>query len=245
MDSGPEAKTPDTGGVDVAGQLAEIAGVLLSPSTVTQTLSRVVTYAIAAIDGCDEAGLCQTADELAGAERRSSLLDELESLQTSLGEGPCIDALAGADSIYVADLMDDTTWPEFGPAAVAAGLRSALAYRLFAGPETLGALQLFARLPGAFNATERAQGLLFAAHAGMALKVAMSQELQEQRAENLQAAMASREVIGQAQGILMERERITADQAFQLLRHASQRLNVKLRDVAQALVDTGAVPEPR
>jgi hypothetical protein len=66
-------------------------------------------------------------------------------------------------------------------------------HRLFVGPETPGALQLFARMPGAFNATERAHGLRFAAHASMALKVAMSQE---QHAENPQAAMASREVTG-------------------------------------------------
>jgi len=244
MDSGSEGRAVSTAGLDVAGHLAEIAGVLLAPSTVTETLSRVVTYAIAAIDDCDEAGMCQTAADPVGQERGSPLLAELESLQASLGEGPCLDALAGVDSIYVADLMGDPTWPRFGPAAVSAGVRSALAYRLFVGQETLGALQLFARLPGAFNATERAQGLLFAAHAGMALKVARSHDLQEERAENLQTAMASREVIGQAQGILMERERITADQAFQLLRHSSQRLNVKLRDVAQTLVDTGSVPTP-
>ena len=243
MGSGSGVPAPDTGGVDVAEHLAAIAGVLLSPSTVTQTLNRVVTYAVAAIDGYDEAGMCQgptaTFEPLPG----SPVLVDLDRLQTSLGEGPCVDALSGQDSIYVADLMNDTTWPLFGPAAVEAGLRSALSYRLFVGEETLGALQLFARLPAAFNATDRAQGLLFAAHAAMALQVARSSELQELRAEHLMAAMASREVIGQAQGILMERERITADQAFQLLRHSSQRLNIKLRDVAQTLVDTGAVPE--
>ncbi|HUR52208.1 MAG TPA: GAF and ANTAR domain-containing protein [Mycobacteriales bacterium] len=227
--------------VDVAANLAAIAGILLSPSTVTETLSRVVTYAVATIDGCDEAGMCLRPSERAGAPGTPLLL-ELDDLQTSLGEGPCLDALAGQDSIYVADLLNDPTWPRFGAAAVSAGLRSALAYRLFVGPETLGAFQLFARLPAAFNATDRAQGLLFAAHAAMALQVARSTELQEQRAEHLQAAMASREVIGQAQGILMERERITADQAFQLLRHSSQHLNLKLRDVAQTLVDTGTVP---
>lgn len=244
MDSGPSGLVPDASRVDVAEHLAEIASVLLSPSTVTETLERVVTYAVAAIDGCDEASMCASADGSRGPAPGSPLVAELERLQASLGEGPCTDVLGGQNSVYVADMLQDTTWPQFAPVAVAAGLRSALAYRLFVGEETLGALQLFARLPGAFNATDRAQGLLFAAHAAMALNVARTQEIQEQRAENLQAAMVSREVIGQAQGILMERERITADQAFQLLRHSSQRLNLKLRDVAQALVDTGAVPEP-
>jgi GAF domain-containing protein len=240
METGPGGHDPS--GVDVAEHLAAIAGVLLSPSSVTQTLQRVVTYAVAAIDGCDEAGMCDAAAP-GGPEAGSELVGELEQLQTALGEGPCVDALGGQDSIYVPDLAGDERWPRFAPAAVSAGMRSALAYRLFTGQETLGALQLYARLPAAFDATARAQGLLFAAHAAMALQVARSSAAQELRAENLQTAMVSREVIGQAQGILMERERITAEQAFQLLRHASQRLNVKLRDVAQTLVDTGQVPE--
>jgi len=150
--------------------------------------------------------------------------------------------LGGLDSVYVDDLTDSPTWPRFGPLAAQAGLRSALAYRLFAGPETLGALLMYARLPGAFNATDRAQGLIFATHASMALSVARSQATERGRTTNLQTALLSREIIGQAQGILMERERITADQAFDLLRRSSQHLNLKLRDVAQELVDTGAVP---
>ncbi len=117
-----------------------------------------------------------------------------------------------------------------------------LGYRLFAGSETLGALQLYARLPAAFNATDRAQGLIFAAHAGMALGVARAQATERGRTDHLQTALVSREIIGQAQGILMERERITAEQAFDLLRRSSQHLNRRLRDVAQELVDTGTVP---
>jgi len=229
-----------TSEVDVAKHLADIARVLLAPGTVAETLSRVVALAVAAIDGCDEASLCQG---LTGLVPASTVIGELEALQDSLGEGPCVDTLRDQDSVYVADLLGDVTWPSFSPAAVSLGLRSALSYRLSAGSETLGALQLYATLPGAFNARDRAQGLLFAAHAGMALDVARSHALERGRAENLQRAMASREVIGQAQGILMERERITADQAFDLLRRASQHLNVKLRDVAQSLVETGAAPE--
>ena len=121
-------------------------------------------------------------------------------------------------------------------------MRSALAYRLSVEGETVGALQLFARLPGAFNAGERAQGLIFASYAGLALSLAKAQEAEEERIGNLEIALASRDVIGQAQGILMERERITADQAFRLLRRSSQHLNRKLRTVAQDIVDTGTIP---
>lgn len=226
----------------LAQQLADIARVLLAPGSLSQTLDQIVTLAAATIDGCDEAGLCPHTIGTDGTAATSPLVAELDDLQTSLGEGPCPDAVGGQDSVYVADLTEDARWPRFGPAAVEAGLRSVLTYRLIDGGDTLGALVLYARLPGAFNATDRAQGLIFAAHAGMALEISKAQQSERDRTDNLQAALISRELIGQAQGILMERERVTADQAFDLLRRSSQRLNVKLRDVAQELVDTGSVP---
>lgn len=89
---------------------------------------------------------------------------------------------------------------------------------------------------------DRANGQLFATLAALALTVAEAHEEDLRRMEGLERALVTREMIGQAIGILMERERITADQAFDILRRASQRLNVKLRDVAQDLVDTGERP---
>ena len=229
-------------GANVAQHLADIARILLAPGTVSETLTLIVSMSVASIDGCDEAGLCELTSGAGTSAPTSPLVAELDVLQTSLGEGPRLDVLGGLDSVYVDDLTDSPTWPRFGPLAAQAGLRSALAYRLFAGAETLGGLLMYARLPRAFNATDRAQGLIFATHASMALSVAQSQASERGRSTNLQSALLSREIIGQAQGILMERERITADQAFDLLRRSSQHLNLKLRDVAQELVDTGAVP---
>lgn len=230
---------------DLARLLTDIATTLLAPSTVDETLARILALAIASIEGCDEAGLCARPGLSAEVTPTSPLVAELDRAQEALEEGPCLDVLAGLSSVYVPDLTEDTTWPAFSTVAAAAGMRSALAYRLVTGAETLGALQLYARLPAAFNATDRAQGLLFAAHAGMALAVARDQAVERGRVVHLQAALVSREIIGQAQGILMERERITAEQAFDLLRRSSQHLNIKLRDVAQELVDTGLIaPSP-
>jgi len=90
---------------------------------------------------------------------------------------------------------------------------------------------------------DRAKGVILASLASVAITAARSLEDEERRIDNLHTALSSREIIGQAQGILMERERITADQAFDILRRASQFLNVKLREVAQNLVDTGERPE--
>jgi anti-sigma regulatory factor (Ser/Thr protein kinase) len=108
-----------------------------------------------------------------------------------------------------------------------------------------GSLNLYAGLPHAFGAVDRAKGVIFATHASSALGAAEARAEDAAESErHLQEALASRGIIGQAQGILMERERITAEQAFEILRHASQDLNVKLRDVAQRLVDTGEDPRP-
>jgi AmiR/NasT family two-component response regulator len=107
----------------------------------------------------------------------------------------------------------------------------------------MGGLNLYAHYPQAFNVIDRARGLLLAALAALAFTSARSHEAAERRDATLHAALATREVIGQAQGILIERERITADQAFDILRRASQHLNRKLRDVAQTLVDTGEKPD--
>ena len=110
-------------------------------------------------------------------------------------------------------------------------------------PERASALNLYARMPQAFGATDRAQGQLFATLARLALDSAEARAADDTRAANLAEALRTRELIGQAQGILMERERITADQAFDVLRRASQRMNVKLREVAVTLVETGETPE--
>jgi hypothetical protein len=111
-----------------------------------------------------------------------------------------------------------------------------------AAGETIGALTLYGRLPRAFGATVRARALKFATVAAHALSVAHVRDQAAGRLEDLQRALTTRELIGQAQGILMERERITAEQAFDVLRVASQRLNVKLFEVAHRLVETGESP---
>jgi len=237
-----QAETATEPAGDLALQLTRIARVLLTPGTLDETLERIVTLAVRTIEGCDEAGLCAQTPDDDTAVQTSPRLTELDRLQTSLREGPCYDALDGKDAVHAADLLQEQRWPLFCPQAVAAGMRSVLAYRLLAGGETAGALHLYSALPGAFSAKDRTLGLIFAAHAGMAMEVAHAQAAERLRFDDLQVALGSREVIGQAQGILMERERITAQQAFDLLRRASQHLNVKLRDVAQELVDTGAVP---
>ena len=194
------------------------------------------------IDGCDYAGIFLVEDDqITTPATTDPIVVELDGLQHDADEGPCLDAVSERGTFYAEDLADDARWPKFGPAAAAAGMRSLLAFPLLAD-DIRAALNLYARFPRAFGATDRAKGLLFAALAGIALGSAHTREGEARRTHGLEEALVTREVIGQAQGILMERERIVADQAFDVLRRASQHLNVKLREVAQLVVETGETP---
>ena len=218
-----------------------LAVALFTSESVSSTLQAIVDLAVDTVDGCDAAGtLVLRGGHLAGASVTSSLVRELDAAQIDAGEGPCLDASQSGVTFYAADLLDDARWPRFGPVAVGLGIRSVLAYPLL--DDRHSALNLYGHLPSAFGATGRGQGLLFATLARIALGSAEDRESEEARSGNLREALQTREVIGQAQGILMERERITADQAFTVLRRASQALNVKLRDVAEKLVETGDAP---
>jgi hypothetical protein len=165
----------------------------------------------------------------------------IDQMQIDTDQGPCLDASTTGSTYYADDLIDDERWPTFAPLAVDAGIRSVLAYSL--STTRPSALNLYSRLPAAFGATDRAQGQLFATLAHLALDSAEERASDEQRTGNLIEALRTRELVGQAQGILMERERITADQAFDVLRRASQHMNIKLREVAATLVETGESPE--
>jgi GAF domain-containing protein len=221
---------------------SQTAQALFSPSNVQDTLTRVVALAVASIEGCDLAGVFLVeGDVVTTPVYTDPVVVDLDALQHRIGEGPCLDAVTHRVPFYAGDLSDDPRWSRLGAEATGSGIRSLLALPLFANG-TLGTLNLYAHYPQAFGVIDRARGVLLAGLADLALSAAQTHEDGERRVANLHAALATREVIGQAQGILMERERITAWQAFDILRRASQHLNVKLRDVAQSLVDTGEQP---
>jgi len=224
--------------------LAEVAVALFAPGTVERVLQRIVDEAAATIEACDFAGVLHLHDgQVTTAAHNDPRVLELHRLQADLHQGPCFDVVAGGADTYAADLAHDDRWPDFGPAAVAEGVRSVLAYQVISARSS--ALDLYSPLPAAFGVVDRATALLFATLAGLAIASAEAREDEQRRAVDFQAGLRSRELIGQAQGILMERERITSAEAFDVLVKASQHLNLKLRDVAQTLVDTGETGDTR
>jgi GAF domain-containing protein len=228
---------------DLAANISQTVLALFSGGSVAEVLAQVADLAVSTIEGCDFAGIFLVAgDQVTTPVHTDALVAEVDNLQQSSGEGPCLDAMHQGTAFYAEDLAADPRWPNFGPAAMALGVRSLLALPLRVNG-VAGALNLYARYPLAFGVIDRGRGLLLAAMAGLAYSTALTHEEDERREANLHAALATREIIGQAQGILMEREHLTSVQAFDILRRASQHLNRKLRDVAQNLVDTGERPD--
>jgi hypothetical protein len=234
---------------ELASSFAGIARTLFSAPTVLATLQQIVDFAFVTVEGSDVTCISlRTEDGVFTPAYSASLAFDIDQLQYAAHEGPCLDAISKEPTVYAEDLTDDPRWPVFGPQAAALGMRSLLSCRLSSNG-TSGALNLYAALPRAYGAIDRTKALIFAAHAGIALgaaeareDAALSLDIELHRIDDLIAALATRETIGQAEGILIERERITSGQAFDVLRRASQNLNVKLREVATYVVETGEVP---
>ena len=242
MTTGEHPTSADDRSSELTASFSETAQALFSAGNPADTLRAVVDLAVETIDGCDFASIfvidANTATTPVGTD---SVAAGVDVVQHQAGEGPGLDAINQGGTVYAEDLADDPRWVSFGPDAAKAGVRSALALRLSDDASRGAALILYAHYPRAFGALDRAKGVILAAMAGLALTAAEAHE--DEMRDTIQAALATREMIGQAQGILMEREHITADQAYEILRRASQHLNTRIRDVAQALVDTGQSPQ--
>jgi GAF domain-containing protein len=168
----------------------------------------------------------------------SDLPRELDALQEQLQQGPCMDAAWEQEVVRVDDMRSEQRWPEFARQAAQRGIGSMMCFQLFVEGDQLGALNLYSGTAGAFDDESEEVGRMFAAHAAIAAAGA-------EHERNLRSAVGNRDLIGQAKGILMERHRLTADQAFGVLSRVSQEVNRKLADVARELTDTGAVPRAR
>jgi hypothetical protein len=239
---GPSAIQQDSFS-EFALRFSESARILFSAGSVTETLASVVKLSVTTIEGCDFAGLFLVdGDAVTTAVHTDPIVVEIDAFQHQTGEGPCVDAIAHRLIFYADDLRKDLRWLQFAPRATRAGIRSVVALPLAANSQ-LGALNLYARYPAAFGVVDRAKAAILVSLASLALSAAYSHEDEERRADNFHAALASRETIGEAVGILMERERITAEQAFDVLRRASNHLHIKLRNVAQNLIETGEEPD--
>lgn len=239
-----QAITPES---RLALAFAEIARYLYEADNFEDVLDRIVGTAISTMSGCDMASVTVKDDDGAYQTLAFSSYAALsaDSAQYEAREGPCVDAVE--QPMVHAPSLPDERWPALASRPSESGVEAIVSYRLetgeTAGPvpgEALaGSLNAYAGKPGAFDDAAQEIGLILAAHASIGLRAAREREAFTQFSQQLHQALASRDVIGQAKGILMERLRITPEDAFDTLRRASQQLNVKLREVAEKLAETG------
>ncbi|HXT45185.1 MAG TPA: GAF and ANTAR domain-containing protein [Pseudonocardiaceae bacterium] len=218
----------------LARQLSDLARNLHREESVQHTLSGIVRAVVDNVPGAQFAGISvvEARRKVTTQAWSDEIVSVCDRVQYETGQGPCLDSVYEEQTVRLSDMRAEQRWPEFTRRAVEHGIGSMLSLQLYVSGDNLGALNLYSSAPDAFNDESEHVGLLLASHAAVAMASA-------QREEHLLRAMETRDLIGQAKGILMERYKITANQALSLLIRASQNTNVKLRDVANHLTDTG------
>ncbi|TCC01933.1 GAF and ANTAR domain-containing protein [Kribbella soli] len=225
-------------GTDVllAGGLAQLAVELYDVAGIDDAVRLVLAYARRTTT-CDCAGVVlvdrRTGLKTGGATDRR--VEQADQLQLQYNEGPCVPVSREQPSVLVSDTIVDPRWPRWSPRVAELGLRSVLTVRLCTARSNLGALNLYAIHPGRFTADDETTARLLAQHAAVAIATVRDASTSAQ-------AIETRTLIGRAQGVLMERFTIDADQAFAVLRRYSQDNNIKLHSVAADLISTRRLP---
>jgi GAF domain-containing protein len=216
-----------------ASALAAAARAIVRQRTYEETLEAIARTARETLPGFDHVGISilTRGGDIETKAATDPLVWELDGLQYSVDEGPCLAAVRESPVVVVNDIRHEQRWPRYLPAAIESGLRSQMAVRLSVDDEaTLGGLNLYSTARVGIEPEVQELATSFASHAAVAVH-------QAREIANLKDALASRKVIGQAIGIVMERYQLKEDRAFAFLVRASSHRNVKLRDIAQELVD--------
>ncbi|WP_028271550.1 GAF and ANTAR domain-containing protein [Arthrobacter sp. UNC362MFTsu5.1] len=231
----PVDQPADLGG-GLAGRLSELARELQQEQDTEAILAIIVHAARELIPHVTEASVSLVIGrrEIQSRAASGELPLRVDALQSESGQGPCLDAAYDQRVVRVPDLSKDMRWPDFAQAAYDIGARSMLSIQLFVEGDKLGALNLYGDEVNVFDEESEQIALLVAAHAAIAFSDA-------KEIEQLTQALDTRDLIGQAKGILMERFKITPQQAFLVLTKASSESNIKLRDVADHLTSSGEI----
>lgn len=213
--------------------MQSVAHELSSRTDLASTLDTLVRGAVTALPDVDHAGISvvQRRGRIETLATTGAFVDALDDLQHSRKEGPCVDAVFEQPVVRVQHARHETRWPRFMPAAVELGLRSQLGIRLYTEDRTIGVLNLYSTSSDSITDEVEQMAELFAAYATSALGRAQGQDA-------LDSAMASRQLIGQATGIVMERFSLDESHAFEYLLRVSSLTNTKLRDIAREMVET-------
>lgn len=220
-------------GHELAERMAQLSREMAAPRGLEHVLADVTTAAVQLIPAADVAGvlLVKKGGDFESLADTDGLVAELDKLQHEFGEGPCSDAALKQTIVRTDDLRDEPRWPRYAPAAVERGVLSSLSFKLYTADRTAGALNLFSSKAGAWNTEAETIGSVFAAHAAAAIMAG-------RHSEQMESALSSRDRIGQAKGIIMERFGVDDMRAFEMLRALSQESQMKLVDIAERVVET-------
>jgi GAF domain-containing protein len=220
--------------------VAQLARKLAAASGLDETLQRVVDLGGDYIDACEGASISFIRGRLLStpvwSNRTAFAADQA---QYRHNQGPCLHAISVHETIVIDDLATEPRWPKWREAALELDLRSSISFRLFLssnGEKTFGSLNMFSSRPHAFGRQAQALGQVFASHAAVALNAAITEA-------GLEQAVRSRDLIGLARGILMERHQVGADEAFQMLRRTSIERNITIRTLAEQVTESGELPD--
>ena len=212
--------------------MRELTTAFSKPVDLEQALTRVTATAVDLIDGVDYADVMLVdSGNFRSMASTASLVVDLDQTQMNHGQGPCLEAAVADSVVRSVDLRHEQRWPAFASAAIDFGVLSVLSFQLYTHHEGAGALNLLSRRSHAFDIKAETALAMLATHAAITL-IAADRETQ------FQSALASRDIIGQAKGIVMERFTIDAGRAFALIAKLSQDSNIPVRQVAQRLVSS-------
>ena len=214
-------------------KMAEMARAVAAPRSVEEIFTEVTEAAVELIPGVSTAGilLIRRGGRFESHAGTTDLPHQLDELQHRHQQGPCMDSAIHDVVVRTDDFREEQRWPQYSPAVLELGVRSGISFKLYTKDRTAGALNLFGFEPTEWDAERQSVGTVLAAHAAAAI-------MSFQQGEELQSAVTSRDRIGQAKGIIMERFGIDDVQAFDMLRQLSQEGNAKLVDIAQRVIDT-------
>jgi GAF domain-containing protein len=228
----------------LADELADLAArmspMLLSVDSVLATVEVLTSLARETIAAATGAGISLIDDDglrtSKGATSRVVL--EADDLQYQLDEGPCLTSWAERRPVIVQNIATDPHWPRWSAAAAPLHLMSSLSVPLVAGERSLGAVKVYSELPAAFDA--RASQILqgFAGTAALLLGSAASRDNARQLSEDLRSALRARDRVQLAKGVVMHRDGLSEDSAFQVLVGQARVANRELRDVAEQVLET-------
>ena len=222
----------------LTNSLAALSRFFVGDGTLEQTLARVADLTVEAVPAADMAGITMLVE---GRGRTPvfthETAPEIDQAQYDSGEGPCLTAFEERRITSIESTREEAEWPAFRRAAADHGINSTLSFPLVVDKNAVGALNLYSRRERAFTDDDRETGELFASQAAIVLANAQAYWDARELSTGLGEAMKNRAVIEQAKGVLMGAQGYDEDEAFQVLVRASQRENVKLRAVAQRIVD--------